>query len=239
MHTLVMFMLEIKNINVSYGTLNVIHDLSLEVKARETVAVLGPNCSGKTTLMKTISGLLRPRSGSIKFFDKEIMTSSPEDIAKMGVAHVPEGRRLFPFLSVVENLQIGAYTREARRKANDTLEWVFQLFPVLKERKNQLAYTLSGGEQQMLAIGRALMLRPKLLLLDEPTQGLAPIVVKNLMQKLHELKKDTTFLLAEQNAYQALNLVDRAYVLENGQIVLDGPSKELLRNEYVKRAYLG
>lgn len=233
-------MLEVKDINVYYGPLQVLFDVSFSIKAKEIVAILGPNCAGKTTLLKTISGLLQTKSGSIRFLNDEISSLPAEGIVKKGVAHVPEGRGLFPFMTVLENLQLGAYMKEARSKMKDSLEYVFQLFPILKERKNQLAYTLSGGEQQMLAIGRALMSRPKLLMLDEPSQGLAPKIVKTLMQTLEELNaRNITILLVEQNVHHALNLADRGYVIENGKIVLEGTGRELLNNRHVKSAYLG
>jgi len=233
-------MLEVKGINVYYGPLQVLFDVSLSVKEKEIVTVIGPNGAGKTTLLKTISGLLHPKSGSIRFLGEEISSLSAEVVVRRGVAHVPEGRGLFPYMTVLENLQLGAYTKEARSKMKETLEEVFELFPRLKERKDQLAYTLSGGEQQMLAIGRALMSRPKLLMLDEPSQGLAPKLVKSVMQTLEELNaRGITILLVEQNVHHALNLADRGFVLENGRVVLEGAAQELLNNSHVKSAYLG
>jgi branched-chain amino acid transport system ATP-binding protein len=233
-------MLEVKGINVYYGPLQVLFDVSLSVKEKEIVTVIGPNGAGKTTLLKTISGLLHPKSGSIRFLGEEISSLPAEVVVRRGVAHVPEGRGLFPYMTVLENLQLGAYTKEARSKMKETLEEVFELFPRLKERKDQLAYTLSGGEQQMLAIGRALMSRPKLLMLDEPSQGLAPKLVKSVMQTLEELNaRGITILLVEQNVHHALNLADRGFVLENGRVVLEGAAQELLNNSHVKSAYLG
>jgi branched-chain amino acid transport system ATP-binding protein len=233
-------MLEVKGINVYYGPLQVLFDVSLSVKEKEIATVIGPNGAGKTTLLKTISGLLHPKSGSIRFLGEEISSLPAEVVVRRGVAHVPEGRGLFPYMTVLENLQLGAYTKEARSKMKETLEEVFELFPRLKERKDQLAYTLSGGEQQMLAIGRALMSRPKLLMLDEPSQGLAPKLVKSVMQTLEELNaRGITILLVEQNVHHALNLADRGFVLENGRVVLEGAAQELLNNSHVKSAYLG
>jgi len=233
-------MLEVKGINVYYGPLQVLFDVSLSVKEKEIATVIGPNGAGKTTLLKTISGLLHPKSGSIRFLGEEISSLPAEVVVRRGVAHVPEGRGLFPYMTVLENLQLGAYTKEARSKMKETLEEVFELFPRLKERKDQLAYTLSGGEQQMLAIGRALMSRPKLLMLDEPSQGLAPNLVKSVMQTLEELNaRGITILLVEQNVHHALNLADRGFVLENGRVVLEGAAQELLNNSHVKSAYLG
>jgi branched-chain amino acid transport system ATP-binding protein len=233
-------MLEVKGINVYYGPLQVLFDVSLSVKEKEIATVIGPNGAGKTTLLKTISGLLHPKSGSIRFLGEEISSLPAEVVVRRGVAHVPEGRGLFPYMTVLENLQLGAYTKEARSKMKETLEEVFELFPRLKERKDQLAYTLSGGEQQMLAIGRALMSRPKLLVLDEPSQGLAPKLVKSVMQTLEELNaRGITILLVEQNVHHALNLADRGFVLENGRVVLEGAAQELLNNSHVKSAYLG
>jgi branched-chain amino acid transport system ATP-binding protein len=233
-------MLEVKGINVYYGPLQVLFDVSLSVKEKEIATVIGPNGAGKTTLLKTISGLLHPKSGSIRFLGEEISSLPAEVVVRKGIAHVPEGRGLFPYMTVLENLQLGAYTKEARSKMKETLEEVFELFPRLKERKDQLAYTLSGGEQQMLAIGRALMSRPKLLMLDEPSQGLAPKLVKSVMQTLEELNaRGITILLVEQNVHHALNLADRGFVLENGRVVLEGAAQELLNNSHVKSAYLG
>jgi len=233
-------MLEVKGINVYYGPLQVLFDVSLSVKEKEIATVIGPNGAGKTTLLKTISGLLHPKSGSIRFLGEEISSLPAEVVVRRGVAHVPEGRGLFPYMTVLENLQLGAYTKEARSKMKETLEEVFELFPRLKERKDQLAYTLSGGEQQMLAIGRALMSRPKLLMLDEPSQGLAPKLVKSVMQTLEELNaRGITILLVEQNVHHALNLADRGFVLENGRVILEGAAQELLNNSHVKSAYLG
>jgi len=233
-------MLNVDRINVSYGGAQALFDVSLCVNEGELVALVGPNGAGKTTTLKTIAGLLRPKSGSIYFLNEKISSLPPNVVAEKGISLVPEGRRLFPFLTVEENLEIGAYNREVRKKMKDSLEWVYQLFPRLNERKKQLAYTLSGGEQQMLAIGRALMSRPKLLLLDEPSLGLAPIVCSVIFNTLKELNSQgMTILMVEQNIHIALRLANRAYVMENGRIVLTGDSEELLVNEDLKKHYLG
>lgn len=215
-------------------------DISLKVKEKEVVALIGSNCAGKSTLLKTISGLLRPSSGSIEFQEKRIDNLLPHEITKLGISYVPEGRRLFPNMTVLENLELGAYVKEAREKKEDTIDLIFQLFPVLKERASQLACTLSGGEQQMLAIGRALMARPKLLLIDEPSLGLAPIVVQKLFNTLKELNmQGITIMLAEQNVPMSLKLAHRGYLLESGKIVLEGTGEELLQHNRIKSAYLG
>jgi len=233
-------MLNVDRINVSYGGAQALFDVSLRVNKGELVALVGPNGAGKTTTLKTITGLLRPKSGGIYFLNEKISGLPPNVVAEKGISLVPEGRRLFPFLTVEENLEIGAYNREVRKKMKDSLEWVYQLFPRLNERKKQLAYTLSGGEQQMLAIGRALMSRPKLLLLDEPSLGLAPMVCGVIFNTLKELNSQgMTILMVEQNIHIALRLANRAYVMENGRIVLTGDSKELLMNEDLKKHYLG
>ena len=232
-------MLEVKNINVFYDEIQVLWSLSLKVSKGELVTVIGPNGAGKTTLLKTISGLLIPKNGEILFLNEKINGLSPYKIVRKGIIQVPEGRRLFPYMSVIENLEMGAYTiSESKKKEN--LEFVFNLFPILKERKNQLAVTLSGGEQQMLAIARALMSSPKLLMLDEPSLGLAPKLVIKIFETINFLKENgITILLIEQNIRNALSLADKAYVLENGKIVLQGTGKEILENNYVKTAYLG
>jgi branched-chain amino acid transport system ATP-binding protein len=233
-------LLKVDNIDVSYGELQVLWDVSFEVGEKELVAIVGSNGAGKTTLMKTISGLLRPTKGSITFLDNRIDKFPPHKIVDLGISLVPEGRQLFPEMTVQENLELGAYQKRAREKLKDSLEWVYQLFPILKERKSQLAGTLSGGEQQMLAIGRALMSRPKLLMLDEPSLGLMPIFVKTTFKAIEKLKEEAvTILLVEQNVRQALELADRGYVLETGRIVLSNTGKKLLSDEGVKKAYLG
>lgn len=233
-------MLELSKINVFYGDLQVIWDASFRVKKGEIVAILGPNGAGKTTLLKTISGVLKPRSGTITFLGERIDAINSHQIAELGISHVPEGRRLFPQMTVLENLEMGAYPRKARKKKSDALERVFQLFPILKERKNQLAGTLSGGEQQMLAIGRGLMSNPLLLMLDEPSLGLAPKLVSKTFEIVREINDEgLTLLLVEQNIHYALELADRAHVLETGRIVLEGEGKHLLNDPYLKKAYLG
>jgi len=230
----------VDRINVLHGDLQVLWDVSFRIDEGEVVTIIGPNCAGKTTILNTISGLLRPRSGSIIYLSKRVEKLPPHKIVKLGIAHVPEGRLLFPQLSVMENLKMGAYTRGRVREKDEMLEWVFQLFPILKERKNQRASTLSGGEQQMLALGRGLMSKPKLLMLDEPSLGLAPKLVRLVFEVIEKVNKEGfTILLVEQNVHQALELADRSYVLEEGKIVLEGKGKELINNDHVKRAYLG
>ena len=234
-------MLEVENIDVAYGSLQVLWGVSLKVSEGEMVSVIGSNGAGKTTLLRAIGGLLYPRKGRIRLFNNDITTSKPTVRAAQGIAHVMEGRRLFPQLTVEENLKMGAYLPHAWKKRHETIETVFDLFPRLKERRKQLAGTLSGGEQQMLAIGRALMMRPKLLLLDEPSLGLAPkvaLTIFDTVKKINEVEK-TAILLVEQNVYYSLQLSKRAYVIENGRIVLEGMSAELLENPEVKKSYLG
>jgi len=233
-------MLEIEGVNVFYGDIQALWDVSFRVNEGELVVIVGSNGAGKTTTLKTISGLLSPASGKINFLGERIDKASPHHIVELGIAHIPEGRRLFPYMTVLENLEMGAYTRRAREKRGETLEWVYELFPILAERKDQLAGTLSGGEQQMLAIGRGLMSRPKLLMLDEPSLGLAPMLVLSVFETVRQINEQgVTVMLVEQNVRHALELADRAYVLENGRITLQGTGKELLENEYVKEAYLG
>ncbi len=235
-----MSLLDVKDIDVFYGDAQALWGVSFQVEKGTITSIVGANGAGKTTIMKTISGLLVPKSGMIFFEGRDITREEPHKRVEMGIAHVPEGRQLFPRLTVMENLRAAAYTRRAREKFQDTLEEVFNLFPILRERRNQLAGTLSGGEQQMLAIARGLILRPEILMLDEPSLGLAPklvIMILNLVRKLKE--EGYTILLVEQNVYQALKLSDKAYVLETGRIVKSGTGEELLRDEDVKRAYLG
>ena len=235
-----MAMLEVNNIDVFYGNLQALWDVSFNVEKGEKVVIVGSNGAGKTTTLRTISGLLKPRKGKIVFLGKRIDKMSIHKIVEMGIAHVPEGRRLFPYMTVLENLKMGAYVKRAWEKMDDTLEWIYQLFPRLKERKEQLAGTLSGGERQMLAIARGLMSRPKLLMLDEPSLGLAPKLVLRVFEMVNKINEEgVTILLVEQNVRRALEMADRGYVLETGRIILEGSAGELMENEYVKKAYLG
>lgn len=232
-------MLKIENLAVSYGMIQAVHGVSFDVKPGEIVTLIGANGAGKTTILRTISGLIRPKSGQILFEDQEITKTPPQKIVAAGLSQVPEGRHVFPGLSVMENLEMGAYLRKDDALKGD-YEQVFEKFPVLKERRNQDAATLSGGEQQMLAMGRALMSKPKLLLLDEPSMGLAPIFIKEIFSIIQEINaQGTTVLLIEQNAKMALSVAHRGYVLETGKIVLSGTGAELLDSEEVKKAYLG
>lgn len=230
--------LNIENINVYYGQIHALKDISLKVDKGEVVALIGANGAGKTTTLRTISGLLRSKTGSIKFMGNEVSHTEAHKLVSMGVAHVPEGRRIFSQMTVQENLEMGAYTNSANLKAG--IEDVYERFPRLKHRMNQVAGTLSGGEQQMLAMGRALMSKPKLLMLDEPSMGLAPILVQQIFDIIKELHKvGTTILLVEQNAEMALEVADRAYVLETGKIKLSGTGTELAQSDEIKKAYLG
>jgi branched-chain amino acid transport system ATP-binding protein len=233
-----MALLELDGIEVRYGTIRALRGVSLEVAAGEIVALLGANGAGKTSTLRTISGLLHPVAGTIRFDGTPIHTVPAHRIVSMGISHVPEGRRIFPRMSVQENLEMGAYLR--RGPSSDEMDHVFSLFPVLRERRRQDGGTLSGGEQQMLAIGRALMSRPRLLLLDEPSMGLAPMVVAQIFRILTDIRAaGTTLLLVEQNAAQALAVANRGYVLETGEIVMSGPAADLLRDDRVRAAYLG
>ncbi len=235
-----MSLLRVNKIDVFYGDAQALWGVSFDVEKGTVTSIVGANGAGKTTIMKTISGLLIPKSGRILFKDRDITREEPYKRVEMGIAHVPEGRQLFPRLTVMENLRAAAYTKRARSKFQDTLEELFNLFPILRERKNQLAGTLSGGEQQMLAIARGLVLRPEILMLDEPSLGLAPKLVIMTLDLIRKLKNQGyTILLVEQNVYQALKLSDKAYVLETGKIVKQGTGSELLKDEDVKRAYLG
>jgi branched-chain amino acid transport system ATP-binding protein len=232
-------MLQVDNLNVYYGNIHAVKNISFSVDTGEIVTLIGANGAGKSTILKTISGLLRSKTGSITFDDVNISSTAPHKIVKNGIAHVPEGRRVFAQLTVEENLEMGAYTQQVS-SIPESLDIVFQRFPRLKERRRQIAGTLSGGEQQMLAMGRALMSRPKLMMLDEPSMGLAPILVEQIFDIIQELHKSgTTILLVEQNALMALSIADRGYVLETGEIVLSAPASELMSNEAVKAAYLG
>lgn len=233
-------MLRIENIEVFYGAIQALHGVSLEVTEGEIVTLIGGNGAGKSTTLKTISGLVRPRAGSLMFEEKDLTKLTPDEIVKLGICHAPEGRRVFANMSVRENLELGGYTRSNRRELKQDLERVLHLFPRLSERIAQRAGTLSGGEQQMLAIGRALMSRPRLLLLDEPSLGLAPFLVKEIFRIVGDINRQgTTILLVEQNAHQALALASRGYVLETGQVILSDAASELLDNEMVRKAYLG
>ena len=234
-------MLEIKNLHVSYGAINALHGISLSVKAGSIVTLIGANGAGKTTTLKTISGLLKPKSGEIFYDGKNIAGLPPHQIVARGLSHVPEGRMIFANLTVLENLQLGAYLQKDRKIIRHEREHVFSLFPRLKEREKQIAGTLSGGEQQMLAIGRALMSKPKLLLLDEPSLGLAPLLVKTIFEKIVEINREQglTILLVEQNANLALEISHFGYVLETGKIILQDESAALRQNPQVKSAYLG
>ena len=233
-----MAMLKVDNINVYYGSIHAIKDISFEVNQGEIVTLIGANGAGKSTTLQTVSGLLRSKTGSITFLDERIDNVPAHKLVSKGLAQVPEGRRIFLQMSVMENLQMGAYTSKGDTKAD--LENVFERFPRLKERTNQIAGTLSGGEQQMLAMGRALMSRPKLMMLDEPSMGLAPILVEQIFDIIKELHKaGTTILLVEQNAEMALKVANRAYVLESGRITLTGTGAELAASDKIKKAYLG
>ncbi len=235
-----MAMLEIKDLEVYYGMIQAIKGISFEVNEGEVIALIGANGAGKTTILHTITGLLSPKKGSVVSEGKDITKVAAHKIVSLGMAHVPEGRRVFAELTVYENLKMGAYTRKEKSEIEQTLSMVYQRFPRLKERKNQLAGTLSGGEQQMLAMGRALMSHPKIIVMDEPSMGLSPILVNQIFDIIEEVSKSgTTVLLVEQNAKKALSIADRAYVLETGKIVLDGDAQALLNDDSIKKAYLG
>ena len=235
-----MSLLELRGVEVAYGDLPALRGVTVSVEAGETLSVVGANGAGKTTMLRAISGLMRPRAGQILLDGARLDRLPSHTIVQHGVVQVPEGRKIFPSLSVLENLEMGSYVPAARARRREGLEQVFGLFPRLAERRRQAAGTMSGGEQQMLAIGRALMARPRLLMLDEPSLGLAPIVVQEIFRIIGEInRRGTTVLLVEQNTRQALALSRRAYVLENGRVVLEGSGAELLGNEHVKRAYLG
>jgi len=235
-----MAMLEVKDLEVNYGVIKAIKGVSFEVNEGEVISLIGANGAGKTTILHTITGLIAPKSGSIDFEGVDLVKTPAHKIVSLGMAHVPEGRRVFSQLSVLENLKLGAYTRKDKKEIDETLEMVYSRFPRLEERKNQIAGTLSGGEQQMLAMGRALMSKPRLMMLDEPSMGLAPILVDQIFDIIKALNKaGTTILLVEQNAQMALSIADRAYVLETGRIVNSGTGKDLLNDDSVKKAYLG
>lgn len=235
-----MAMLEVKDLHVHYGVIEAIKGINFEVNKGEIIALIGANGAGKTTILHTVSGLINPTSGSVTFEGKDITKIPGHKIVSMGMAHVPEGRRVFAELTVLQNLKMGAYTRKDKKEIEETLETVYSRFPRLAERKNQLAGTLSGGEQQMLAMGRALMSHPSIILMDEPSMGLSPIFVNEIFDIIEAVSKQgTTVLLVEQNAKKALSIADRAYVLETGNIVLSGDAKELMNNDAIKKAYLG
>ena len=235
-----MAMLEIRDLEVNYGAINAIKKISFDVNQGEVIALIGANGAGKTTTLQTITGLLKAKSGSVMFEGTDILKLAPHKIVEMGMAHVPEGRRIFQQLTVYKNLTLGAFTREDKKAVEESLNKVYEKFPRLEERKKQIAGTLSGGEQQMLAMGRALMSNPKIILMDEPSMGLSPLFVTEVFKIIEEIKASgTTVLLVEQNAKKALAIADRAYVLETGKIVLSGDAKELMNDESVKKAYLG
>ena len=235
-----MSMLKVENLSVHYGMIQAVRDVSFEVNEGEVVSLIGANGAGKTSILRTISGLVRPSAGKIEFLGQEIQKVPTQKIVAAGLSQVPEGRHVFPGLTVMENLEMGAFLKKDREENQANLKKVFSRFPRLEERKNQDAATLSGGEQQMLAMGRALMSTPKLLLLDEPSMGLAPIFIQEIFDIIQDIQKQgTTVLLIEQNANKALAIADRGYVLETGKVVLTGTGKELLASEEVRKAYLG
>lgn len=235
-----MAMLQVTDLKVNYGVIQAIKGVSFEVNEGEVIALIGANGAGKTTILHTVTGLIAPKSGKIEFEGKDITKMPAHKIVTLGMAHVPEGRRVFADLSVYENLLMGAFTRKDKDEISQTLEMVYKRFPRLKERKNQVAGTLSGGEQQMLAMGRALMSHPKIILMDEPSMGLSPILVNEIFDIIRAVSESgTTVLLVEQNAKKALEIADRAYVLETGKILLSGDAKELMNDDAVKKAYLG
>lgn len=231
-------MLKIKDLNINYGGINAVHDVSFEVEEGSIITLVGANGAGKSSILRSIAGVVTPKSGTIEFCGEDITGKSAEQVVKKGITLVPEGRRIFPDLTVLENIRIGAYLR--KDKLEDDINWVYDLFPRLKERSWQMAGTLSGGEQQMLAVARALMSRPKLMMMDEPSLGLAPLIVRDIFSIIKEINKNgVTILLIEQNANMALKTADRGYVLETGRVKIEGTGAELLANEEVKKAYLG
>ncbi len=235
-----MAMLEVKDLEVYYGVIQAIKGISFHVGQGEVIALIGANGAGKTTTLHTVTGLISPKNGHVLFEGKDITKVPAHKIVSMGMAHVPEGRRVFAELSVYENLKMGAYTRKDKNEIEESLKNVYKRFPRLEERRNQMAGTLSGGEQQMLAMGRALMSKPKLILMDEPSMGLSPIMVNEIFDIIRSVSESgTTVLLVEQNAKKALSIADRAYVLETGKIVLEGKAKDLLEDDSIKKAYLG
>ena len=233
-------MLDLKGINAGYGSFQALFDISLTVNAGEAVSVIGPNGAGKTTLMRVISGMTAPFSGEMDMEGKSLSSFPPHQIVELGIAHVPENRRLFPGMTVEDNLKLGAFAKTARGDSAKNLEFVYELFPRMKERRSQLAGTMSGGEQQMCAIGRAIMSGPKLLLMDEPSAGLAPVVVQQVFSLVRRIREEGyTVLIVEQNVQQVLQVVDRAYLLEAGQLIDSGKSEDLLESESVRKAYMG
>lgn len=235
-----MAMLEVKDLNVYYGVIQALKGISFEVEEGDVIALIGANGAGKTTTLHTITGLIPSKSGSIVFEGKDITRVPGHKLVSMGIAHVPEGRRVFAQLTVLQNLKMGAYTRNDKQEIEETIQKIYKRFPRLEERKNQLAGTLSGGEQQMLAMGRALMSKPKIILMDEPSMGLSPIFVNEIFDIIQEVSASgTTVLLVEQNAKKALAIADRAYVLETGNIALEGDAKFLMNDDSIKKAYLG
>ena len=233
-------MLEVKNLSVHYGMIQAVRNVNFKVNEGEIVSLIGANGAGKSTILKTLSGLIHPSEGEIIYLGENIASTSAKKIVEKGLVQVPEGRHVFPGLTVIENLELGAFLRKDKEEIQKDMEAVFERFPILKERKDQDAQTLSGGEQQMLAMGRALMSRPKLLLLDEPSMGLAPIFIREIFKIIQEIQKTgTTVLLIEQNAKMALSISNRAYVLETGSVVLSGTGQELLESDEIQKAYLG
>lgn len=233
-------MLDVKNVSAAYGMVQILRDVSFKINEKEIVSIIGPNGAGKTTLVKTIMGLLPAKSGTISFMGENIEKLKPYEIVRRGLTMIPEGREIFPSMTIEENLMLGAYTVEDKEKIRDAKEKVYQLFPVLKKKNNALAQTLSGGEQQMLVICRSLMCNPKLLILDEPSLGLAPIIVEKVLDTVRTINDEgVTVLLVEQNIYDSLNVAHRGYVLEEGHVVLEGSSRELLCNGHIKEVYLG
>jgi branched-chain amino acid transport system ATP-binding protein len=235
-----MSFLSVENIEVRYGDALALSNVSLEVQEGEIVSIVGANGAGKSTTLNTISGLLKPKSGQISFLGKRLNDLPDYAIVDVGIIQIPAGRQLFPFMSTLDNLMLGSHRRDARKNVTESLRYVFELFPILSDRKNQLAATLSGGEQQMLAIGRGLMAMPRLLMLDEPSLGLAPLAVKSVFAAIRRISEQgTTILLVEQDVQKSLTIADRGYVMENGRITLGGEAKDLLMSEHLKRAYLG
>ena len=233
-------MLAAKNVSASYGMIQILRDVSFQVKEKEIVSIIGPNGAGKTTLVKTIIGLLHPKSGEIQFRGENIEKLPPYEIVKKGLILIPEGREIFPRMTVEENLKLGAYTANGNSKVKEAKEKVYQIFPVLKKKEKALAQTLSGGEQQMLVICRSLMSNPDLLILDEPSLGLAPLIVEKVLDTVRKINEEgVTILLVEQNIRDSLDIADRGYVLEQGKIILEGKSRELLCNDHIKQVYMG